>query len=107
MTVPRISPLSAFEPVVDAQGRPTPFFIRQWLDAQNVTVTVGKTESEVGNLQQIISDLTINDLNDVDTSTIPPAPGQGLVWDGSNWVPGAGAGGFSQQQILARISVGV
>ena len=36
----------------------------------------------------------IDDLNDVDTETNPPAIGQVLVWNGSNWVPGGtGTGG--------------
>lgn len=36
---------------------------------------------------------TIDELSDVDTSTIAPAIGETLVWDGSNWVPGEGGGG--------------
>jgi hypothetical protein len=35
----------------------------------------------------------IDDLTDVDTSTVAPVIGQVLVWDGSNWIPGAGGGG--------------
>lgn len=35
----------------------------------------------------------ISDLEDVDTVTTPPTIGQSLVWDGSNFVPGASAGG--------------
>lgn len=35
----------------------------------------------------------IGDLSDVDTSTTPPAIGDTLMWDGSNWVPGAPSGG--------------
>jgi len=31
---------------------------------------------------------SIDDLTDVDTSTSAPSNGQGLVWDGANWVPG-------------------
>jgi len=31
---------------------------------------------------------SIDDLTDVDTTTVAPQPGQTLVWDGSEWVPG-------------------
>jgi hypothetical protein len=31
---------------------------------------------------------SIDDLSDVDTSTVAPENGQGLVWDGTSWVPG-------------------
>lgn len=30
---------------------------------------------------------SIDDLSDVDTTTVPPSVGQGLEWDGVNWVP--------------------
>lgn len=36
---------------------------------------------------------SINALNDVDTLTHAPVPGQALVWDGTNWVPGNVSGG--------------
>ena len=32
--------------------------------------------------------LSIDDLTDVDTITTPPSNGDGLIWDGTNWVPG-------------------
>ena len=35
----------------------------------------------------------INDLEDVDTVTTAPSLGQTLVWDGTNFVPGAASGG--------------
>ena len=31
---------------------------------------------------------SIDDLTDVDTTTVAPQPGQTLVWDGNEWVPG-------------------
>ena len=37
--------------------------------------------------------IEINDLTDVDTGTIPPTPGQTLVWNGTDWVPGNFASG--------------
>ena len=36
-----------------------------------------------------LTDNVISDLSDVDTTTTPPAAGQVLKWDGSQWVPGA------------------
>ena len=41
-----------------------------------------------------VVDLGIDDLNDVDLTTSPPGIDAALVWDGSNWIPGAaGSGG--------------
>lgn len=34
---------------------------------------------------------TINEFDDVDTSTVPPVVNDALIWDGINWVPGAQA----------------
>ena len=31
---------------------------------------------------------SVTDVGDVDTTTTPPSPGDTLVWDGTNWVPG-------------------
>lgn len=38
---------------------------------------------------------TLDELTDVDTSTVPPANGQALVWDGAQWSPGLAASGGS------------
>jgi len=35
----------------------------------------------------------LNDLTDADTATVPPAPGDGLSWNGTYWVPQAPAAG--------------
>ena len=42
----------------------------------------------------IVSGSSIDDLSDVDTTTVAPTDGQALVWDNTNskWVPGASAG---------------
>ncbi len=37
---------------------------------------------------------TIDSFNDVDTSTAPPSTNDALTWDGSNWTPGTGGGGY-------------
>lgn len=34
-----------------------------------------------------LSSTSINELSDVDTLTTPPSTGQGIKWNGSNWVP--------------------
>ncbi len=41
--------------------------------------------------------VSIDDLTDVDTTTVAPQPGQTLVWNGTDWVPGnfASNGGIS------------
>lgn len=36
---------------------------------------------------------SIDELNDVDLATVAPVIGQTLLWDGSNWIPGAISGG--------------
>lgn len=37
--------------------------------------------------------LSLDDMTDVDLTTTPPVNGQALVYDGTDWVPGAGGGG--------------
>lgn len=49
----------------------------------------------------------IDDLSDVDTSTTPPVQGQGLVFDGTDWVPGSAAAEvWGQRYCGARINAG-
>jgi hypothetical protein len=56
---------------------------RRWVlpisiaDVSNIVVTVSAN----------ISLNSINDLADVDTATVPPSTGYGLVWNGTKWVP--------------------
>jgi len=45
-----------------------------------------------GNLTNVSSVAGIDDLTDVDTSTVAPNLEDGLVWNGVNWVPGVVAG---------------
>jgi hypothetical protein len=50
---------------------------------------------------------TLNDLSDVDTSTVPPVSGDALVFDGTNWVAGPVSGvpdGGNTGDILAKAS---
>lgn len=42
----------------------------------------------------------IDDLDDVDTSTVPPTPGQVLTWDGSNWAPATATGGGGARETV-------
>jgi hypothetical protein len=45
-----------------------------------------------GNPTIDLGTVAINDLSDVDTTTTAPISGDRLVWNGTNWVPGGGAG---------------
>jgi len=36
--------------------------------------------------------ITIDSFQDIDITTIPPNPGEALIWNGSNWVPGIVSG---------------
>lgn len=49
---------------------------------------------------------SIGNLTDVDITSIPPAEGQALVWDGTmnKWVPGNVGGGLSTNQVRLRIT---
>ena len=42
----------------------------------------------------------IDDLGDVDTSTVAPTPGQVLTWDGSNWAPATSTGGGGARETV-------
>ena len=50
-----------------------------------------------GNLNAIT--MSVDGLVDVDTTTTAPTNGQSLVWDGVNFVPGAGGGGSNTNEI--------
>lgn len=45
--------------------------------------------SQFSGLINDLGNVSINELLDVDTTTIAPNPGDNLVWDGTNWVPGS------------------
>lgn len=109
-------------PIVDPKtGLPTPQFIRLWQSLlQNEDTTIENIDDVIAALAlkankstQIIAgtglsgggdlsadrtidlDASLDDLNDVDLTTTPPADGNALVFDAlsSLWVPGAGGGG--------------
>ena len=44
----------------------------------------------------------IGHLSDVDTTTTAPATDDALVWDGTNWVPGAGSGGGATSVLVSE-----
>ncbi len=53
-----------------------------------------------------IGSLSVDALNDVDTTTAAPSIGEVLKWDGSNWAPSAsGGGGDVNQNAFSTISV--
>lgn len=47
----------------------------------------------LADINNIIALTSIGDLADVDTTTVPPTSGDGLVWNGADWVPGPAGGG--------------
>jgi hypothetical protein len=49
---------------------------------------------EIIDEKMVSVDEGISQVVDVDTTTDPPAIGDGLVWDGTNWVPGPAGGGM-------------
>lgn len=59
------------------------------------------------NTAKVSADGSIDTHSDVDTSTAPPTTGDGLVWDGSNWVPQSVSNGFTIFPIWAEESGGL
>jgi len=57
MSRQRIDPLSGRVPIVDPQGRPTETFIRQWLQAKNVSVTIDGVTVSLTELQAALAQL--------------------------------------------------
>lgn len=54
LNVRPIDPLNHNVPIVDAQGRPTPQFIRQWVQARTVNLTVDDLTITVDELRSLI-----------------------------------------------------
>lgn len=124
MTITKVGPLPQNQPIVDPNtGAPTPFFLRQWIESRNVTLTVGEVELDVAQLSEQIMELllrqivagvgltgggalgggditidlgaVLDNLLDVDTVTTPPTDGQVLSFDilDNLWKPSTVAGG--------------
>jgi len=55
LPVRAVDPLNHNVPIVDEQGKPTPQFIRQWVLARVVNLTVGDTEIAVEVLRDLIT----------------------------------------------------
>jgi hypothetical protein len=49
-----------------------------------------------------VGNISIDDLSDVDTTTTPPVAGDALVFDGTQWVPGAGASALTRWEPLTN-----
>jgi hypothetical protein len=52
-----IDPLNHGVPIVDAQGRPTAQFMRQWVQARNVNLVVGSVSVSLDDVLEVIADL--------------------------------------------------
>jgi len=68
------------------------------------------TESQISDLQTYltnINSLSIDELNDVDTTTSAPSDGQVLAWDNGNsvWAPSNAGGGETNQNAFSNIAV--
>lgn len=55
--------------------------------AAGSNITVTQTDSNTITITAAVGSLAINDLSDVDTTSIAPQTGQVLKWNGVNWVP--------------------
>lgn len=114
-----IQPLQDRNPIAKPDGTPTDYFIR-WAQQRQIDISGGITGAQAQQLindwaagREIIAgiglsgggnlsaDVTINldavldDLDDVDTSTVPPTDGQVLTYDEVEelWIPADSAGG--------------
>jgi len=101
--VDEIQPLDQSIPIVTSEGLATPYFT-QWAQQRQLAVgdsivvwsagrsiTAGIGLAGGGTLDaNVVIDLAarLDDLLDVDTTTNPPVVGDGLVFDGTDWVPG-------------------
>jgi hypothetical protein len=65
-------------------------------EGTNLYYTDARVDARIA-AANIVSGSSIDDLSDVDTTTVAPTDGQALVWDNTNskWVPGASASGSS------------
>lgn len=107
-----LQPLTNNVRIVNPDGTPTEYFIK-WAQIRQLDITGGITTAQAqqliddwatarsvgagvglsggGSLANDITidlDASIDDLNDVDTTSTPPVAGDALVFDGTDWVPG-------------------
>jgi hypothetical protein len=59
-----------------------------------VTAGTGAVEELTDSQVKTLLALALDDLSDVDLTTTPPTPGDGFVYDGTDWVPGPAGGGM-------------
>ncbi len=62
--------------------------------ASNASAAAASAASAAATFDTKILLSSINLLSDVDTATVTPTVGTGLVWDGTNYVPGPAGGGM-------------
>ena len=80
------------------------FLIEETVGLETTSVTITNNSGATRDLAVVIvhgkGAEVLNDLDDVDTKTVPPEDGQSLVWDGVNFVPGAsGDASFKIQSV--------
>lgn len=65
-------------------------------------------ETDVANLQVQVNNLVINDLQDVDTQSVPPVNAQTLIYDDglNQWIPGTLPNPASQLSSLTDVALG-
>lgn len=68
--------------------------------ARDLTDNIDK-QITAANVFNFLSTRSIDDLGDVDTTTVAPISGDQLEWNGTNWVPGHDSSDFTLRRTLA------
>lgn len=88
-TAAKLEGLSVVIPVSDDGTRPTPSGVQRAITYSSVR---SRLEVWIGAAWQAL--VTLAQVGGVDITTTPPATGDGLVYDGTNFVPGPAGGGM-------------
>ena len=82
----------AFDAPTQVLNIPIPATLTNPANTAELVFTRGDGSAPVTlDICDLIVNCSVDVLNDVDTTTDPPAVGEVLTWDGTNWVPGAGS----------------
>jgi hypothetical protein len=80
----------------------TTTFVGNWTKV-DATESVNTVFTRTGNIVAAEGDYDLDQLGDVDLTTVAPTIGQTLVWNGTDWVPGAASGGASNLDDLTDV----